>query len=169
MKLSRLMQLYYRRAQRLRGSVDSLALGAALGAAVACTPTMPLHTILSIALALALRANPLAAALAATLVSNPFTMVPLYTLVWKMGDLLFPGELSWARIEALIGQVRSQGFFASLKTLHSMGWDAAKVMLGGGLALALPVGLATYPAARWFFLRIRSKRNKKRKYKKIHS
>ncbi len=162
MKLTRLVQLYYRRAQRLRGSVDSLALGAAVGAAVACTPTMPLHSIFSVALALLLRANALAALLAATIVSNPFTLVPQYYLVWKTGNLLFPGELSWPRIEALLEQIRSQGFFSSLQALHGIGWDVTRVMLCGGLVLALPVGLATYAAARWFFLGIRRKQREKR-------
>ncbi len=162
MKLSRLAQLHYRRAQRLRGSVDSLALGAALGAAVACTPTMPLHSVFAIGLALLLRVNALAALLAATLISNPLSLVPQYYLVWKIGNLLFPGELSWSRIETLLEHIRSQGFLSSLQALHSVGWDVAKVMLCGGLVLALPVGLITYAAARWFFLGIRRKQREKR-------
>ncbi len=153
--------LYYRRAQRLHGPVDSLALGAALGAAVATTPTMPLHTFITIAVALALRVNVFTALLAGTIISNPLTIIPQYFLVWRVGSWLFPGQLSWERIQSILHQIEEQGFLSSLDVLHGVGWDTIKIMLCGGLVLAIPAAFITYFLARWFFIHIRRKRQKK--------
>ena len=112
MKLPRPLRLYYRRAQRLRGSVDSLALGAALGAAIATTPTMPLHSFITIAAALVLRVNVVAALLAGTLLSNPLTIVPQYYLVWRVGNFFFPGQLSWERIQSILHKIEEVYFQA---------------------------------------------------------
>ena len=161
MKLPRPLRLYYRRAQRLRGSVDSLALGAALGAAIATTPTMPLHSFITIAAALVLRVNVVAALLAGTLLSNPLTIVPQYYLVWRVGNFFFPGQLSWERIQSILHQVEEQGLLSSLDVLRGAGWDTIKIMLCGGMVLAVPAGLITYFLARWFFIHIRRKRREK--------
>ncbi|NLZ17841.1 MAG: DUF2062 domain-containing protein [Desulfobulbaceae bacterium] len=162
MNLPRPLRLYYIRAQRLRGSVDALALGAALGAAIACTPIMPLHTFATIAVAFLLRVNVVAALLAGTLVSNPLTVVPQYYLVWKIGNVFFSGQLSWERIKNILHQIEEQGFLASADILRGAGWDSIKVMLTGGLILAVPVGLGTYFLSRWFFISIRRKKREKR-------
>lgn len=161
MKLLRPLRLYYRRAQRLRGPVDSLALGSALGAAIACTPIMPLHTLITLAAAFLLRVNAVTAVLTGTLVSNPLTIVPQYYLVWRIGNFFFPGQLSWERIQEVLHQIETQGFFSSLGLLRSVGADTIKIMLCGGIALAIPIGLGTYFLARWFFLSIRKKRREK--------
>lgn len=158
MNFPRPLRLYYRRAQRLRGSIDSLALGAALGAAIAMTPIMPLHTFLTIAAALALRVNVVAALLAGTILSNPLTIVPQYYLAWRVGNFVFPDQLSWARIQSILYQIEEQGFLSSLDVLRGAGWDTIKVMLCGGVVLSLPAGLIAYFLARWFFIRIRRKR-----------
>ena len=161
MKLPRPLLLYYRRAQRLRGSVDSLALGAALGAAIATTPTMPLHTFITIGLALLLRINVVAAILAGTLISNPLPIVPQYYLVWRVGNFFFPGQLSWERILSILHQIEEQGILSSLDVLRGVGSDTIKIMLCGGMVLAVPAGLITYFLARWFFIHIRRKRREK--------
>ena len=132
-----------------------------MGAAIASTPTMPLHTFITIAVALLLRVNVVAALLAGTVISNPLTIVPQYYLVWKIGNSIFPGQLSWARIQNILHQIEEQGILASLEILRSVGWDTIKVMLTGGILLAIPVGLLSYFLARWFFLSIRRKRREK--------
>ncbi|HHL34074.1 MAG TPA: DUF2062 domain-containing protein, partial [Desulfobulbaceae bacterium] len=44
--IRRTAKYYLVRLKRLQGSPHSLAMGAAIGAAVAITPTLPLHTII---------------------------------------------------------------------------------------------------------------------------
>lgn len=161
MNLPRPILLYYRRAQRLRGSVESLALGAAVGAVIATLPTMPLNTVLTIVVALVLRVNVLAGLLAGTLISNPLTIVPQYYLVWRTGNFFFPGRLSWERIQSILHQIKEQGLLSSLDVLRGVGWDTIKIMFCGGLVLAIPAGLMTYFLARWFFIHIRRKRREK--------
>ena len=122
---------------------------------------MPLHTFITIGFALMLRVNMVAALLAGTIISNPLTIVPQYYLVWRVGNFFFPGQLSWGRIHSILQQIEEQGFLSSMEVLRGVGWDTIKIMLCGGMILAIPAGVVTYFLARWFFIRIRSKRREK--------
>ena len=70
MPLPRALRYRLHRFKRLQGSIHSLSLGAAIGAAIGITPTIPLHSVLILAATLACRSNPIAGILAATVVSN---------------------------------------------------------------------------------------------------
>ncbi|MBW2328784.1 MAG: DUF2062 domain-containing protein, partial [Deltaproteobacteria bacterium] len=83
--LRRLVRYYYLRFIRLQGSPHSLAMGAAVGAAIAVTPTLPLHTVTIIPITLLLRVNTIAALIAGTIVSNPLTFAAQYYVSWKIG------------------------------------------------------------------------------------
>ena len=63
----------------------SLAGGVALGLFVGLTPTIPFHMVLAALGAVYFRVY-LPAALAACWVSNPLTIMPLYTTAWKVGQ-----------------------------------------------------------------------------------
>ena len=147
----------FHRFKRLQGSTHSLALGAALGAAIGITPTIPLHTVLILATTLACRSNPIAGILAATQISNPLTLVPQYWLSWKIGEYLLPGRLDWERLRDTLEQLHRKGLVDSLQALADMGADALLVMLAGGLVLALPTGLLTYLLVHRFFTRLRNR------------
>ncbi len=149
------------RFQRLRGSIHSLALGAAIGAGVGVTPTLPLHNLLIICFTLLFRANPLAGILAGTVISNPLTFVPQYYLAWKIGNFFFPGRLTWETLQNLLTLVKQHGVWDSMQALHQVGFDALLVMLSGGLTLALPIGLTTYILIQRFFLQIEKKKLEK--------
>ena len=62
--LKRALRYRLYRFKRLQGSIHSLALGAAIGAAIGSTPTIPLHSVLILAATLLCRSNPIAGILA---------------------------------------------------------------------------------------------------------
>ncbi|MDX9840843.1 MAG: DUF2062 domain-containing protein [Desulfobulbus sp.] len=158
MSLPRALRYRLYRFKRLQGSVHSLALGAAIGAAIGITPTIPLHSVLILAATLACRSNPIAGILAATVVSNPLTLIPQYWLAWRIGDWFLPGRLCWERLHDTLVLFHTRGLMDSLQILGDMGMDALLVMLAGGLVLALPTGLCTYVLVRRFFTRLRNRR-----------
>ena len=161
MAISRTARYYFLRFKRLQGSSRSLALGSAIGAAIGITPTIPLHSILIVALALLFRVNPVAGFLAGAVVSNPLTIPPQYFLCWKIGDFFLPGRLTWTRIQDLLGLIQKEGLLDSLDLIRQLGVNAILVMLIGGIVLAVPVGILTYFFVYRFFARLRLKRRDK--------
>ncbi len=159
--IRRTLRYHYLRFKRLQGSPASLAMGSAIGAAVAITPTLPLHTIIIVCLTLLLRVSTVAAIIAGTIVSNPLTFVPQYYLAWKIGSFFFPGRLNWERIQQVLEQLRAQGLLESLHTLSHLSLDAILVMMTGGIAMAIPTGLFCYFFTYWFFTNLRLKRQQK--------
>ncbi len=161
LNIRRAIQYYFLRFKRLQGSPRSLALGTAIGAAIAITPTLPLHTVFIVAVTLLFRVNTIAALIAGAFISNPLTFVPQYYLAWLIGDFLFPHRLSWDRILSLLEQLNEEGLIESLKTVSHIGFDAFIVMMTGGVILAIPAGLIGYFLAFWFFKKLRLKRQQK--------
>ncbi len=159
--IRRTAKYYLVRLKRLQGSPHSLAMGAAIGAAVAITPTLPLHTIIIIVITLAVRANTIAAIITATIISNPMTFLPQYWLAWRIGDCFFPDRLSWSRLKEMLDMLLHQGIVDSLHTLSQLSLDAALVLLTGGLVLAVPFGVITYFLSYRFFEKIQQKRKAK--------
>lgn len=162
MKPKRAAKYYYLKFLRLQGDPHSLALGVAIGLFIGITPTVPLHTALILILAWLLRGNILAALLAATVVSNPLTWLPQYYFSWRLGSWLLPGQLSWERIQALLGLFTSgPSFKQSLILLGQLGLKAATVMLLGGVLLAIPFTCTGYILTLKLFRAIRKKRMEK--------
>ena len=159
--LKRFIRYYYLRFIRLQGSPRSLALGTAIGAAIALTPTVPLHTILILLVTLMLRVNPLAGIIAGTLISNPLTVVVQYYFSWKIGNAIFPDRLTWTRIQMVLETIEESGLVDGLKTLSHLGLDSILVMMTGGLIIALPTGVIIYFFTHWFFIKIQLKRRQK--------
>jgi hypothetical protein len=162
MKPNRTAKYYYLKFLRLQGDPHSLALGVAIGLFIGITPTIPLHTVLIIVLTWILRGNILAALIASTAVSNPLTWLPQYYFSWRIGNWLLPGQLSWDRIQALLGVFASEaGFRQTLTLLGQLGLEAAAVMLLGGTLLAIPFTCAGYILTLKFFRALRKKRAEK--------
>lgn len=159
--IHRIVRYYFLRVKRLRGTPYSLAMGTAIGAAVGITPTLPLHTVTIISLTLLLRVNTIVALIAGTLVSNPLTFVLHYYVAWKVGNWIFPGKLSWERLQELLATLREEGLIDGLRTLSHLSVDAISVMLSGGLVLALLFGVIGYFLSYWFFSKIQEKRRLK--------
>ena len=159
--IQRIARYYYLRFIRLQGTPYSLATGAALGAAIGITPTLPLHTVMIISITLLLRVNTIAALIAGSVVSNPLTFAAQYYLSWKIGDMILPGRLSWERLQEVLALVKEAGLVDGIKILNQLSMDALLVMLTGGLALALPLGLTTYFFSYRFFDHVQKKRQQK--------
>lgn len=154
---------YYLRLLRLQGTPYSLAMGTALGAAIAVTPTLPLHTVCIIGLTLLLRVNTIAALMAGTVVSNPFTFAGQYYLSWKIGCILLPGRLhaNQDQLHELLHLIRDASFLDGIKIMGQMGADAMLVLQTGGLVLAVPLGILTYLVAIRFFASLQKKKQRK--------
>ncbi|MEA2115203.1 MAG: DUF2062 domain-containing protein [Thermodesulfobacteriota bacterium] len=161
LNLRRTIRYYYLRFIRLRGSPHSLALGAAVGAAIAVTPTLPLHTVTIIPITLLLRVSTIAALIAGTVVSNPLTFAAQYYLSWKIGDMILPNRLTWERLQQVLAMVKEADFMEGVKILSHLSVDALLVMLTGGIILAVPLGIATYFLSYRFFDHLQEKRRQK--------
>jgi len=119
-----------------------IARGCAVGFFVALSPLLGLHTVMSIALAFLLRANRLAAILASW-VCNPFTLVPMLYFEFKVGELLL-GE--------------TVPFPENIKTLsdifHASSHVALPLLVGGHLA-GLVAAVVSYPIVKLLVVRAR--------------
>lgn len=132
-----------------------------MGAAVGVTPTMPFHTIIVLALSYVLRLNPIAAILAATIVSNPFTIVLHYYAAWWIGTLFFPDRLSWKQVEALLIHLKKHGIVDNIHHFYDIGLSTISIMMTGGAILALIVGSLFYFCSLRFFIALDRKKREK--------
>lgn len=162
MQFNRLWKYYQLRIKRLKGDPKFLAGGAAIGVFIGITPTIPLHTILIIVLALLTRTSAIAGILASWIICNPLTTIPIYYGALKLGNWLTPYEISWAKIKTTIDLLQGgEGFQQSLELLWGLGYETVVVMLVGGCILALPFAIASYALALRFFIALRLKRQEK--------
>ncbi len=159
--LRRTSRYYYLRLKRLQGTPHSLAMGAAIGAAIGITPTLPLHTIMIICITLILRVNTIAGIILAAIISNPLTFLPQYWLAWRIGDWIFPDRLDWQRIRQVVELLHQQSLVDGLHTISRLSFDAILVLMTGGVILAVPTGLVTYFLTLGFFRKIQKKRQQK--------
>lgn len=158
----RFFRYYYLRFIRLQGDPREIARGIAIGVFIGITPTIPLHTILILAIALLLRAGKIAGVLASYVVSNPFTFFFQYYFSWRIGTLILPYDLSWERIQSVMAVISGHaGFKSSMQALGLLGSEAILVMLSGGILLALPFTIASYIASLYFFTHLRKKKKKR--------
>ncbi len=162
MNIARTARFYYLRILRIRGNPHAIALGAAIGVFVGMTPTIPLHTVIIFVLCLLARASFLSGLITSWLVGNPLTSLPLYFLALRLGNLVTPYQVDWAKIKSVTDIVFSESSFAvMLATLGELGLETLIVMLTGGILLALPFGLASYYLFYQLILRYQRKRYNK--------
>ena len=82
------IQQWKRRVKNLHGDPHFVAMGMAIGAFVAATPSMPFQTAIAVTLAFILRSSKIAAAIGVWL-CNPITFPVFYLASYKLGTLLF--------------------------------------------------------------------------------
>ncbi len=104
----------------------------AIGVCVGLTPTIPLHTTLSVLFAFLLRKSKLAAALGVW-VANPFLLPFIYILDYKVG-MLITGAAGFSLDYTEV----------TPSNLLELGWEVAYPMLIGGLVIGLLSILPTY-------------------------
>lgn len=155
----RTARYYYLRFLRLKGDPNDLARGVAIGMFIGITPTIPLHTILAIAIAFVLRASKIAALLATIAVSNPLTFVLQYYLSWRIGHWLIQSNLTWETINTTLQAITADtGFTEALHIIMQLGFKAIATLIIGGSILAIPFALAGYLLSLQFFRAVQKKR-----------
>ncbi len=162
MKFNRIGKYYYLRFLRLKGNPQALAWGTAIGVLVGISPTIPLHTILIIALTLLTRTSTVAAIISSWAVCNPLTYIPIYYFSMVVGNKVTPYELNWEKIKFVLDVLLSkQGFSESLRVIAELGYEAIVVMVVGGFVLALPFTLISYYVSLHLFVKLKRKRMEK--------
>lgn len=133
----------------LRDTRHSIALGTAIGMAVALTPTVGIQMLIVIAISLLLgryvRFNRLAA-LVTVYVSNPLTFIPIYWFNYRVGMLFVPGDLNKEAFRAMVGYDGLGDWWDTLVTLCV---DVGAPLIVGSVIVATLGGLLTYPLMRW--------------------
>lgn len=120
-----------KRITRLPGTPHSIAAGFACGTAISFTPFIGLHTLLSVLLSFVVRGNYLAA-MAGTLVGNPWTFPVIWLATYQVGHFLLGSTPMRAAPEPELT--------SRLHELRALIWP----MTLGGLPLGALAGLAAY-------------------------
>ena len=158
----RTLRYYYLKFIRLKGEPDVLARGVAIGTFIGVTPTIPFHTVLTLALALLLRGSKVAALLATFIVSNPLTFLPQYYLSWQIGNWLLPGKHSWEDVSGLINLIGSGAKTSEiLAAFNHVSTNSLTVLIVGGIVLAIPFTVIFYCLSYNFFRGMQKKRLEK--------
>lgn len=130
---------------QLDDTPHSIALGTAIGLFIAWTPTVGIHMILVIALAVLLRANKVAGLIAVYL-SNPLTFAPMYYADYWLGSLVLHSKFTYSEMKALLDYHGWDGFKRAFWTLCV---ELAGPMWLGGLVLAIAHAIPGYYITRW--------------------
>jgi uncharacterized protein len=122
-----------KRATRLSDTPHGIAAGFACGVAISFTPFLGLHLVGAFLLCLLVRGNYLAA-VAGTLVGNPWTFPFIWVTTYHLGHALLgtPAPQS--------GPIQEWDLTTFIVEVEAVFWP----MVVGGVPLALLVGLATY-------------------------
>ena len=148
-KWKRNLRFLYLRLLRLKGQPQEVAGGVAIGVFVGMTPTVPLHTILAVLIALILKKSKLAAALGVW-VANPFFLPFIYLADYKVGQVL-----TGARVPSY-----AMTHF-SVPCLIELGWGISYPLLFGGVVTGLLCAIPSYFLTKRFVLLYREKRRQR--------
>ena len=86
--IKRRLREFHARFLSLRGEPGHIAMGTAIGVFIGVTPTIPLHTVLIIAVGVLFKQNITAGYLGSWLISNPLTIPVFYFCQYELGRLL---------------------------------------------------------------------------------
>ncbi|MEW4530157.1 MAG: DUF2062 domain-containing protein [Maioricimonas sp. JB045] len=129
-------------------SPHSIALGTAIGMAVAMTPTVGIQMIIVLIIAFLtcrLFSFSRVAALIVVYVSNPFTVIPIYWFNYKVGTLFVPGTVSHSEFASLL---HYEGLEAWWNSFCALFLRVGTPLLIGSAIVATLSGLITYPLMR---------------------
>lgn len=138
--LKRSWRYYYLRLMRQHGSPEYVAAGLALGVLVGFLVPPGLQILILLLLALGLRFGKIAAILG-TMVTNPFTYVPIYTFQVYVGTRLTGRAV---RLHVPAGY---EDFAAMLGNLRQYG-DLLLAWIVGALVIGVPAAILSYYASK---------------------
>lgn len=125
----------------------AIALGVAIGIFVGLTPTVGIQTGLILGIVFITRRFfyfNASAAMAATYVSNPFTMLPMYYFWYHLGTWFVPGNMTFVELRAALQFDGIGGWWSSM---CAVGIEVGGPMFIGAL-LTAPIGvLIAYPVS----------------------
>jgi uncharacterized protein (DUF2062 family) len=133
--VSRSAQYFQKRVMRLAGSPHAVALGVAVGVAIAFTPFLGFHIIIALPIAWLLGANLVAAALG-TAVANPLTIPFIWAATYRLGRVFVGGPAHFSRGADVPANLAE-------KSLHAI-WPVIKPMLVGSIPIGLAAGVVAY-------------------------
>ncbi len=145
----RRFRLLYLKLMRLKGQPDEVAGGMAIGIFVGMTPTVPLHTVLAVAIAFLLKKSKLAAAVGAW-IANPLLLPLIYLLDYKVGRIVIGKNLPSLAVSNF-----------GLSHLMKLGWEISYPMLIGGLVTGALFGIPSYFITKRVVILYREKRRKR--------
>ncbi|HVZ14723.1 MAG TPA: DUF2062 domain-containing protein [Bauldia sp.] len=132
---SRSFEYFKKRVLRLAGSPHAVALGVAIGVAVAFTPFLGFHILIALPIAYVLGGNLVAAALG-TAFANPLTIPFIWTGSYRLGRFFVGGPTrfrSGGDVPANLAE----------KSLHAI-WPVIKPMIVGSIPLGIAAGIIAY-------------------------
>ena len=150
MRFNRQFRYIYLRLIRLRGHPHELALGMAFGIFIGMTPTIPFHTIVAIALALAFKASKITAALG-TWICNPLTIYFIYNYCYKIGSLILGFDHNTKFLSPVIEAISHGEFLNIITTILGGGGMVVAAFLLGGIVLGLLFAVPSYGISLYFF------------------
>lgn len=150
----------------LKGSPQQIALGLAVGVFVGFSPFWGMHMLIAAALATLLGANR-PAAVAAVWLSNPLTVVPLYSLTYRVGHVFVPGEHKDSIAVLLRRVVVADGvpwwdLIERLRIIFRVGEEILIPLTIGGLLLGTFFGVVSYVVCRLLLTLLRRKKRRNR-------
>ena len=163
----RLPMFYYlrfkrtlRRIARSAGTPEHIALGAAMGMLICMLPIVGMQMVVATGICLVLRANPLPAVVMVW-ITNPFTILPIYTFNYWVGTLLVRSGPRIAEfrthIKEIIRLANETGFSEGLAALGRMGWDIQLPLWTGCFVVGALLAIPTYFLTRHAVVRIRAR------------
>ncbi len=147
LKLSANPRVLLRSVLALDDAPHAIAMGVAIGIFVGLTPTVGIQTGLILGIVFLTRRFfyfNASAAMAATYISNPFTMLPMYYFWYQLGTWFVPGSMSFDELSAALQFDGLSGWWSSM---CAVGIEVGGPMFIGSI-LTAPIGvLIAYPVS----------------------
>ncbi len=139
-----------RRVVRLRASPHAIALGVAIGVFVGVTPTVGLQMLIAVFVATLLGASRLAAVVPVW-ITNPVTIVPMYSFNYWVGRLLVGGPtVDQFRVKAqhIAGLYATGALTDATWALFNLGTQTLLPLWLGCVLVGIVAGAVAYPVTR---------------------
>ena len=133
---SRSLKENFARFLGMKGEPSKIALSVAVGLFVGLIVPMGLQTFITVPICILLDCN-IVIAITATLISNPFTIIPIYILAVRIGEFISPFSISPASINAVI-------IHPTFDNLIQMGTEGLILILLGTFIMGTIISVAGY-------------------------